>query len=313
MKVVILNTTNKDNYFSSNYNGNMIEIKRMKDFSDEYHDKSRYIIYPLSETDYRKLYGYKFDSLIIDKGCRSKYCAKYLKRSELRPNKHYVCKMSGRIRRNRLHKLTSVQILKGKDIKENFDLYQEYILGKCFTIDIIYNGSEILYYNAIEKSQIQPYFKFPNVKNHEINYKTSRLTNIQESVIIGYIKELNLKNMGVLNVDMIENKIIEVNFRPAGYLINRKIGIDFLTNYINLFNHTHNSGEYRRIIPINVNENLYISPQINVNENLYTKPQNQKVEKRPKITMITTSYNTILIVLILFYIFYLCMMIILIK
>lgn len=70
--------------------------------------------------------------------------------------------------------------------------------------------------------------------------------------------------MGVLNIDMIANKIIEVNFRPASYLINRKIGVDFLTNYINLLNNTYNSGEYQRIIPINVNENLYTTPQ---NEN----------------------------------------------
>lgn len=267
MKVVILNTTNKDNYFHNNYDGNMVEIKRMKDFSEEFHDSSKYIIYPLSETDYRKLYGHKFDELIVDKGCRSDYCAKYLSRTELKPDKYYVCKMSGRIRRNRLHKLTSVQILKGKDIEEKFDLYQEYILdGKCFTIDIIYNKNEILYYNTIEKSQIQPYFRFPNVKNNEVNYKTSRLTSIQESVIHGYVRELNLKNMGVLNVDMIGNKIIEVNFRPAGYLINRKIGIDFLTNYINLFNYKYNSGEYKRMISINVDENLYITPQIPHNE-----------------------------------------------
>jgi len=277
MKLIVLNTINKDNYFSSNYKGDMVEIKRMKDFSDEYHDKSKYIIYPLTETDYRKLYGHRFNELIIDKGCRSKYCARYLKRSELKPNKHYVCKMSGRIRRNRLHKLTSVQVLKGEDIKERFDLYQEYVLGRCFTIDIIYNGTEILYYNVIEKSQVQPYFRFPNVKNHEINYKTSRLTKIQESVIIGYVRELNLKNMGVLNVDMIGNKIIEVNFRPAGYLINRQIGIDFLTNYINLFNNIYNSGEYKRIIPIEVDENLYINPQLqteNVKKsNIVPQPQ----------------------------------------
>ena len=306
MKVVFLNTTNKDNYFSSNYIGDMVEIKRMKDFSDEYHDKSKYIIYPLSETDYRKLYGHRFNELIIDKGCRSKYCAKYLKRTELKSDKHYVCKMSGRIRRNRLHKLTSVQILKGKDIHEKFDLYQEYITdGKCFTVDIIHNGTEILYYNAIEKSQIQPYFRFPNVKNHEINYKTSRLTNIQESVIIGYVRELNLKNMGVLNVDMIGNKIIEVNFRPAGYLINRKIGIDFLTNYINLFNNTYNSGEYQRIIPINVNENLYITPQIEnkmsevnkiINNKSYT---NNYVEKNSLYILLIFSVFCVSIVLLL--------------
>jgi len=301
MKVVVLNTTNKNNYFSSNYKGDMVEIKRMKDFSDEYHDKSKYIIYPLSETDYRKLYGHKFSELIIDKGCRSKYCAKYLKRRELKPNQHYVCKMSGRIRRNRLHKLTSVQILKGRDIKEKFDLYQEYITkGRCFTVDVIYNGTEILHYNAIEKSQIQPYFRFPNVKNHEINYKTSRLTTIQESVLTGYVRELNLKNMGVLNIDMIGNKIIEVNFRPAGYLINRKIGVDFLTNYINLFNNTYNSGEYQRIIPIKVNENLYTTPQIQIETEI---PKTNKVINKTY----TKNYienNSIYILILIFSIFY---------
>ena len=293
MKLVVLNTVNKDNYFSSNYKGNMVEIKYMKDFSDEYHDKSKYIIYPLTETDYRKLYGQRFNELIIDKGCRSKYCAKYLKRSELKPKKHYVCKMSGRVRRNRLHKLTSVQVLKGEDIKERFDLYQEYVLGRCFTIDIIYNGTEILYYNVIEKSQVQPYFRFPNVKNHEINYKTSRLTNIQESVIIGYVRELNLKNMGVLNVDMIGNKIIEVNFRPAGYLINRQIGIDFLTNYVNLFNNVYNSGEYKRLIPIEVDENLYTNPQ--------SQPENVKSDNsviRPQIKNYHVGNNNLYILLI---------------
>lgn len=293
MKLVILNTANKDNYFSSNYKGNMVEIKRMKDFSDKYHDKSKYIIYPLTETDYRKLYGHRFNELIIDKGCRSKYCAKYLKRSELNPKKHYVCKMSGRIRRNRLHKLTSVQVLKGEDIKERFDLYQEYVLGRCFTIDIIYNGTEILYYNVIEKSQVQPYFRFPNVKNHEINYRTSRLTKIQEAVIIGYVRELNLKNMGVLNVDMIGNKIIEVNFRPAGYLINRQIGIDFLNNYVNLFNNVYNSGEYKRLIPIEVDENLYTNPQP---QTVNVKPDNSP--SQPQIKNYHIGNNNLYILLI---------------
>lgn len=35
MKVVMLNTTNKDNYSKSNYKGDMVEIKHMKDFSEE--------------------------------------------------------------------------------------------------------------------------------------------------------------------------------------------------------------------------------------------------------------------------------------
>ena len=297
MKVVVLNTTNKDNYFYGNYKGDMIEIKRMKDFSDEYYDKSKYVIYPLSETDYRKLYGYKFSELIIDKGCRSKYCAKYLKRSELIPDTYYVCKMSGRIRRNRLHKLTSVQVLKGKDIKEKFDLYQEYISkGRSFTIDVIYNGREVLHYNTIEKSQIQPYFRFPNIKNHEINYKTSRLSMIQESVLTNYVKELNLKNFGVLNVDMIGNKIIEVNFRPAGYLINRKIGVDFLHNYINLFNHTYNEGEYKRLFPINVDENLYITPHI---ENKKEKPKIVNYIEKNNSGIIILMFGIVFIILLL--------------
>jgi len=306
MKVVILNTTNKDNYFYNNYKGDMIEIKRMKDFSDDFRDSSKYIIYPLSETDYRKVYGHRFTELIIDKGCKSKHCAKYLKRSQLLSNKHYVCKMSGRIRRNRLHKMTSVQILKGKDIKDKFDLYQEYVSGKCFTIDVIYNGSELLYYNAIEKSAIEPYFKFPNIKNHEVIYKTSKLTTIQESIITEYVRELSLNNMGVLNIDMIGNKIIEVNFRPAGYLTNRKIGIHFLNNYVNLFNHAHNSKDYKRIIPINVNENLYTNPsQIGQVANTQRKqPQTQN----------KLSDKTILYVLLVLLVLYVSIiMLILIK
>ena len=64
-------------------------------------------------------------------------------------------------------------------------------------------------------------------------------------------------------------------------------------NYVNLFNNVYNSGEYKRLIPIEVDENLYTNPQP---QTVNVKPDNSP--SQPQIKNYHIGNNNLYILLI---------------
>lgn len=248
--LVVLNITNKLNVIDDiNLDIPIIHITNKDDYKEEYLKlKNKYIIYPIWDIDYSFLYK-KFKDLRNSKGFHPNFFPKYYKYKDLEKldeNKLFVLKTIKRY--SEIGKIKSIKILKNKDITKKmlkkYDIIQEYTDGDYYSVDIIYDKNTICYIWLIKKTVLNKTFTYPNLIHHFSYYNSENISKDSDiyKLCESYIKKLKLKNIGVLNIDIIEDKIIETNFRNSGYFIrNKEYCKELLNNYIQV----HNSINYK--------------------------------------------------------------------